>query len=228
MKNKIVLSIIIGFTALIFTMVMFTQFKTVTNTDITAIETMRESELRTELANIKSKNDEIQDKVAEVQSKIDERKKQIANNEDATTLLQNEINEARVYAGYTNLKGEGIIITLSDNDNKSIDYFDIILLINELKIAGAEAIEINGQRINLYSEIVNVNGNILINTTKVSNPYIIKAIGDKKYLESAITVKGGYYDDMIANDKNIEYEVSNKIEINKAENELELKYAQKQ
>ena len=55
MKNKLILSIIIGFTALVLTMIMFTQFKTITNTDIIAIETMRESELRTELSNIKQK-----------------------------------------------------------------------------------------------------------------------------------------------------------------------------
>ena len=37
----------IGAIALILTMVLFIQFKTVKETDITAIETMREAELRT-------------------------------------------------------------------------------------------------------------------------------------------------------------------------------------
>ena len=56
LKAKITLIICIGFTALILTAVMFTQFKTVDQTDITAIETMREAELRTELSSWKTKN----------------------------------------------------------------------------------------------------------------------------------------------------------------------------
>ena len=59
MKAKITLTICIGCTALILTAVMFTQFKTVDQTDITAIETMREAELRTELANWKEKYNEM-------------------------------------------------------------------------------------------------------------------------------------------------------------------------
>ena len=60
MKGKLTLTITIGFTAFIFTMVMFTQFKTIEQTDITAIETMREAELRTELSKIKEKYADIQ------------------------------------------------------------------------------------------------------------------------------------------------------------------------
>ena len=225
MKNRVVLAIIIGFTALIFTMVMFTQFKTVDQTDISAIETMREAELRAELSASKTKYKEIETKLEEVNSKIKEYESKIQSNDDATNLLIKEVRQAETYLGYTDLEGEGILITLQDNEYKSIESFDIITLINELKIAGAEAIEINGQRIIAYSEIVDVNGKILINTTRISGPYIVKAIGDKKYLESAITIKGGYYDDMIANDKTINYEISNRIEINKFNQTLELENA---
>ena len=225
MKNRVVLAIIIGFTALIFTMVMFTQFKTVEKTDISAIETMREAELRAELSASKTKYKEIETKLEEVNLKIKEYESKIQSNDDATNLLIKEVRQAETYLGYTDLEGEGILITLQDNEYKSIESFDIITLINELKIAGAEAIEINGQRIIAYSEIVDVNGKILINTTRISGPYIVKAIGDKKYLESAITIKGGYYDDMIANDKTISYEISNKIEINKFNQTLELENA---
>ena len=55
LKAKITMTISIACTALILTMVMFTQFKTVDETDITAIETMRETELRSELASWKTR-----------------------------------------------------------------------------------------------------------------------------------------------------------------------------
>ena len=56
-KGRNVMIISIGAIALILTMVIFIQFKTVKETDITAIETMREAELRTELSNWKAKYD---------------------------------------------------------------------------------------------------------------------------------------------------------------------------
>ena len=55
MGKNIKMTISIGCVALILTMLMFTQFKTVDETDIMAIETMRETELRSELANWKEK-----------------------------------------------------------------------------------------------------------------------------------------------------------------------------
>ena len=58
-----ILSISIGCTALILSMIMFTQFKTIDQTDIVAIETMRETELRTELAEWKAKYEEAETKV---------------------------------------------------------------------------------------------------------------------------------------------------------------------
>lgn len=226
MKNRLVFAIIIGFTALIFTMVMFTQFKTVDQTDISAIETMREAELRAELSESKTKYKEIETKLEEVNSKIKEYESKIQSNEDASNLLIKEVSEAETYLGYTDLEGEGIVITLEDNEYKSIESFDIITLINELKIAGAEAIEINGQRIISYSEIVDVNGKILINTTRISGPYIVKAIGDKKYLESAITIKGGYKDELELNEKRIEYVLSDEVQIPAYDGALALKYAE--
>ena len=67
------MTICAGCTALILTMIIFTQFKTVDETDITAIETMRETELRSELASWKEKYEEIEEKINEVDGKINEK-----------------------------------------------------------------------------------------------------------------------------------------------------------
>ena len=53
--NKIVLSIIIALICVVLIATILVQFKTVEETDITAIETMREAELRTSLSEWKSK-----------------------------------------------------------------------------------------------------------------------------------------------------------------------------
>lgn len=226
MKGKKSLLIIIGVTAFIFTMVMFTQFKTVEQTDITAIETMRETELRSELAKIKSKYDEVVVKLNETQNKISEYETQIANDQDSAEILENELKEAQMYLGYTDVVGEGIVITLSDSTYKDIESYDLINLVNELKLAGAEAISINDNRVVATTDIVDIQSMyIMVNSRRISGPYTIKAIGNKKYLESGITLKNGYKDEMEANGKNITYQTSDEIIINSYDGNIEMQYS---
>ena len=99
------------------------------------------------------------------------------------------------------------------------------MLVNQLWIAGAEAVSVNDERIVSTTEIVPVEGkNIFINTKKQSSPYIVKAIGNKKHLESALTVKNGFINEMLANGKSIKYKVEDKIEIPKYKSEIKLKF----
>ena len=86
-KGRNVMIISIGAIALILTMVIFIQFKTVKETDITAIETMREAELRTELSSWKAKYDEISAKLEETEDKISNYRNDIENNEKNSKLL---------------------------------------------------------------------------------------------------------------------------------------------
>ena len=138
-----------------------------------------------------------------------------------------------MYAGYTDLTGEGIIITLSDNDKSQIVASDLITLVNELKNAGAEAISINGERIVTTTDIIDIQYKyILINTSsnegrvlRIYSPFIVKAIGNQKYLESAITVKYGYIDQMKANEKSISYVLDNNVIVEKYNGNLDFKYA---
>ncbi len=232
-KGKVILTVSIGLTAFILVMIMFAQFKTVQETDITGIETMREAELRTELASWKSKYEEVNTKIEETEGKIEEYNNELQNNNDLTNLLQDELNEAKMYAGYTDLTGEGIIITLSDNDKSQIVASDLITLVNELKNAGAEAISINGERIVTTTDIIDIQYKyILINTSsnegrvlRIYSPFVVKAIGNQKYLESAITVKYGYIDQMKANEKSISYVLDNNVIVEKYNGNLDFKYA---
>lgn len=225
MKGRVSVIISVGCAALILTMIMFTQFKTVEYTDIVAIETMRETELRAELASWKEKYDDVQVKLDDTNSKINEYKTQMSSKEDSENLLKEELNEAEKFVGYTDVKGEGIIVTLEDNDFRTIERFDLISLVNELKIAGAEAISINDERVVTNTDIALINNSIiLVNSRRISGPYVVKAIGDKKYLESAITIKNGFLDEMEASEKTCRYSVEDNITINKFNGIIKLDY----
>lgn len=216
----------IGATALILTTVLLIQFKTVKETDITAIETMREAELRTELSSWKSKYDEIATKLQETEDKISNYRNDIENNQKNSELLSEELAETEKYLGYTDVKGEGLTITLADTDYKQVQSSDILLLVNELRLAGAEAISINDERVVSTTEIANVDTRfVIVNGKRVVAPFTVKAIGDKKYLESAISIKGGYIDEIKAKEVAISYTVDNNILIKKFTGAMSLKNA---
>ena len=200
-KGKITVIIAMGLVALILTLTIFMQFKTVRLTDITAIETMRETELREELAGWKTKYEETQIKLSEIEEKINTYKTEMLDANKAEELIKKEYDDTLNYLGYTDLEGQGIIITLKNTPEKQVVSENILTLVNELRLAGAEAISVNDERIISTSEIIDVDTRfIIINGQRLVEPFVIKAIGDKKYLESSITIKGGYIDTMKAND----------------------------
>lgn len=225
-KGRNVMIISIGAIALILTMVIFIQFKTVKETDITAIETMREAELRTELSNWKAKYDEISAKLEETEDKISNYRNDIENNEKNSKLLDQEYADTEEYLGYTDVQGEGIQVVLDDTEYKQVQSSDILSLVNELRLAGAEAISINDERVVSTTEIVNVDTRfVIVNGKRVVAPFTIKAIGDKKYLESAISIKGGYVDEIKAKEITINYSVEDKLTINKFSGKMSLQNA---
>lgn len=226
MKGKFTMTICVACTALILTMIMFTQFKTVDETDITAIETMRETELRTELASWKEKYEEIEVKIQEVESKITEYRQELDNNANTSTVLQEEVKESEIYLGYTSLQGQGVIVTLKDKDNVMVTYSHILQLVNELNAAGAEAVSVNDERIISMSEIAKVKDKLIsINERKITAPFTVKAIGDKKYFESALSIKGGYIDLMGAEGIDVTYTVEDNVIVPAYEGEQKFEYA---
>lgn len=103
-----------------------------------------------------------------------------------------------------------------------------MILVNELRLAGAEAISINDERVVTRSDLRAVSGNlILLNQKRLSSPYIVKAIGNQQYLESGLTQKEYGYIDRIINayEKTATVERSDNITILKYEGEMNFKYA---
>ena len=86
-KEKLVMSITIGIACVALMAVMFMQFKVVKQTDITAIETMRESELKIELTNWNEKYNELNERYQEVVAKIQEYKNERVSDEKTAQLL---------------------------------------------------------------------------------------------------------------------------------------------
>ncbi|MBR6504777.1 MAG: DUF881 domain-containing protein [Clostridia bacterium] len=228
MKGKNIMIFTIGIMCFLLMYVTFIQLKTVEVTDVTAIKNMRETELRTALSNWKTKYEEVNKKVEETTIKTNEYKEKVNNNQEASELLQKELSQLNMLIGKTDVIGQGIVVTLTDGEGesyKTISAYDLIHLINELKLAGAEAISINDERIMNMTDIADVSNTfIVISGQRVVSPYIVKVIGNQAYLESALITKNGFVDTLKASEKEVTIEKSNNVKINAYKGEIELKY----
>ena len=227
-KEKIVMAITIGLSSFILVAIMFMQFKVVKQADITAIETMTESELRSELLLWREKYAEIELRHQDIVTKIHEYKEEYKSDEETERLLQEELNSLKMLLGETDVQGQGIIVTISEAgiEDEKINYEDLIYIVNALKAAGAEAISINNQRIinRSYIVTINVDSFIRVNGVRILAPYTIKAIGNQTYLESALLGSGGYVDELRKWGFQIDIQRSDEVQINAYSNELSTKY----
>lgn len=231
-KGKITVTITIGIAVLALSTVMFMQFKLVNETDITSIENMREEELRTELANLKEQYDVANEQYEQQRQTLEQYQQQEKSDEETSKLVQEELDSVNLLLGKTNIAGEGIIITLRDRENEEGDFLiitsDILnRLVNELKLAGAEAISINDERIINTSDIATINETlILVNQQRIIGPYVIKAIGNKSYLESTLVAKEGYVNTLQRQGYDVSLETNDRIEILQYNKDITVKYMQ--
>lgn len=115
--------------------------------------------------------------------------------------INSQIENLKFINGFTDVRGPGIMMRVSDStiEDDSIDIMqkivhdvDITVLLNDLKNAGAEAIDVNGQRIINISEVVCAGPVLQINGEAVPAPFLIKVIGDMDNLYDAVTEEGTY------------------------------------
>lgn len=229
-KGKFTMAIAISIACFALVFVMFMQFKIVNETDITAIENMRETELRAELANWKSKYEETETKQEEIVAKIKEYKQTKQSNEETEKIVNKELEQVNMTLGKTNVEGEGIEVIVRETQNEEISKInadDLLVIVNALKLAGAEAISINEERIINMSDIVNINDTFIkVNGQRILAPYVIKAIGNQTYFESALLGNGGYVDELKKIGHSITMEKVNKLKITKFNDEMKIKYIQ--
>mgnify|MGYP001043887676 CR=1 FL=1 len=227
-KGKVTMAVAISLACFALIAVMCMQFKIVNQTNITEIENMRETELRTQLANWKQKYEETQKKYEETQNMLEEYKKTRASNEETEKIVDAELQQVNQILGKTDVEGEGIQVVLKeveDSEMGNIKADSLLIIVNALKSAGAEAICINEERVVNMTDIVTINDSFIkVNGQRILAPYVIKAIGNQTYMESALLGNGGSVDEL----KKLGYDVSiekiNRLKIKKYQEDIKIKY----
>jgi uncharacterized protein YlxW (UPF0749 family) len=107
-----------------------------------------------------------------------------------------DVDQQRLLAGLLALRGPGALATLDDStraivptddgNNYIIHDYELRDVVSLLWLAGAEAVSINGERLVNVSSVYCVGSTVLVNDTRLSPPYEIRAIGDPTLLEQAL------------------------------------------
>ena len=191
------------------------------------------SELKDSLLEWKEKSERAQFELEQSTKKLEEIRKASTQNGENSSDKQAELKRYNMLLGLTDVSGNGITLTVSDSSGESglIDMSSLIVhdtdlrsLVNELANAGAEAIEINGERI-VNSTCITCAGNVIqINGNKVGSPFVIKAIGNQETLYGAITRAGGYANMLKSRSIEIESKKASNIKISKYTGALTQKY----
>jgi uncharacterized protein YlxW (UPF0749 family) len=95
---------------------------------------------------------------------------------------QARIERLQGRTGFGAVRGPGVQVTLNSapdsGDNQLVRDSDLTLLADALWAAGAEAISVNGQRLNVLGAFRNVGIQVLLNAQPINPPYAFDVIGD--------------------------------------------------
>lgn len=164
-------------------------------------QSMTENKLRDNVLKAQETTRELTEDIQKAQAELENLRKNSSAKSAEAQSLETELTTLNKSLGYTDVTGQGIVITLKDaesgdgnNINNIIHDLDLVEVVNELFNAGAEAVSINDQRIISISSI-NCTGNVVkINNQKISVPFVIKAVGKSDELNLTMTRPNGCLD----------------------------------
>lgn len=234
--NKKLMSLIFGVMCMILTLGIFIQVKTIDSANISGFTDVGDDKLRNDLLEWRQRYKSANVLLTKTEKELETIRKKVAENDIQAETMEKELEDINMLLGLTDVKGNGVIVTLDDNKQideqkvLSIDQYlihdtNILRVVNELKSAGAEAISVNDLRITNITSITCVGPVIKIDGERVAAPYIIKAIGFPESLMS-ISIPGGLIQYLKAQGKIVDIKKENDIIIYKYNSAINAKYMQ--
>jgi uncharacterized protein YlxW (UPF0749 family) len=109
----------------------------------------------------------------------------------ALAAAQKQAQELSILAGWVPVTGPGIRLTVTEGP-RPIDVDSVLDTIEELRSAGAEAMQVNGEvRLVAQSSVESAPGGLRIDGMLVTSPYVLDVIGDPHTLSGALNLVDG-------------------------------------
>jgi uncharacterized protein YlxW (UPF0749 family) len=188
------------------------------------LDELSQSDLVRVLDDVSLRASRLDQQVRELEATRDRLKSGTGSTAEAMDQAQKRLDTLGILAGTIAAKGPGITVRISDPDRQVTGPI-VLDLIQELRDAGAESIDVGGVRVVASSFVGDRDGEILVDGTAVTRPLVITVIGDSKTLSSAMTIPGGIVESVRQKGANATITESDQLEITSIHTPTDLKNA---
>ncbi|WP_027414498.1 DUF881 domain-containing protein [Aneurinibacillus terranovensis] len=170
----------------------------------------------------KEKNAELADRLEKIREQVNKKEKDLSARQLVSQQTVRQLDTLRMRAGLVPVIGPGVTVTLADSKNARtmtdvangiVHDKNIRDVVNELFAAGAEGVSVNDQRLVTNSTVRCVGPTIIVNDTKLAPPFVVRAIGNKDTLMTALEMPGGVIDVLKQRTVDVQVVKSDKIEL---------------
>ena len=162
----------------------------VQQTNQSGLEQLREDELVRILDDVSSEQDRLSTDVRTLELRRDRLLSGADGSEEALKTAQERVDTLGILTGTAPATGPGVVITISDPDHK-VTAARLLDALQELRDAGAEAVQINDVRVVADTWFTDSDGAVEVSGQRIHPPYTIRAIGDSATMASAMDIPGG-------------------------------------
>lgn len=154
----------------------------------------RSDDLLTILADLSGRADRLRGQVSALQATENRLQGGTAGTTAALAEARSRAQTLAILTGTVAARGPGIVLTVTD-PRGSVRADELVDAIEELRDAGAEAMQLSGVRVVASTAVVDApGGGVRIDGTAARPPYRLVVIGDPKTLSSALAIPGGVVD----------------------------------
>ncbi|MFJ8141640.1 DUF881 domain-containing protein [Streptomyces sp. NPDC096013] len=155
-----------------------------------ALRGARQEDLVRILDELDDRTQRLEDEKQGLQKQRDELENSSDQAEEARKQTAEKEKQLGILAGTVAAQGPGITMTI--DDTKGTVQADMLLdAVQELRAAGAEAIQVNGVRVVANTYLSDSGKSVSVDGNKINAPYRFKVIGKPQDLEPALNIPGG-------------------------------------
>lgn len=145
---------------------------------------------------------------------------------EAAQAAREEAADLAILSGAAPATGPGVTLTIEDPQG-SIGARTILNAVEELRDAGAEAIQVNGvARVVAQTYFADTDGGLVIDGETMVPPYVVVAIGDPDTLAPAAQFRGGLTDEVEALGGSVQVVPSQAVTVTAVADERSPQYSQ--
>lgn len=194
-----------------------------------SLDTARPADLLVLLDSLRQREGTLNGEVNDLQNTLNSLQASGNTDQAAIQSAQARLAALSILVGAVAATGPGVTITI-DDPGPGISPEVMLDVINELRAAGAEAIQVTGGhqsvRVGVDTWVVGTPGALTIDTKALSPPYSILAIGDPPTLAAAMNIPGGAEDSIKRVGGKISVQQSDRIDVTTLRQPKPHQYAQ--